>query len=246
MSPSNYTPPDDGRVPGRSKGGQFSGPILSGEVYVPSRRDQRKRARRAHKRSRGSRLLRWGIGILVVILVIGGALWGYNRYEWDQVSSSPCAVCVAPANGGPYNVLIIGSDSRAGESAADAQHFGNASNAGGQRSDTIKIVHVDPKAGTAQLLSIPRDTYVQLSGLPAGTGLSTDNKINAAFNNGPDGLIQTIQNTFGIPISHYVVLNFFGLQDAVNALGGINMDFPYPVRDQFCDPTRESATTSPG
>ena len=67
----------------------------------------------------------------------------------------------------PYNVLLIGSDSRAGETAAEAQQFGNATNAGGQRSDTIKIVHVDPAAGTASSLSIPRDTYVTLSGLPA-------------------------------------------------------------------------------
>jgi LCP family protein required for cell wall assembly len=70
--------------------------------------------------------------------------------------------------------------------------------------------------------------------VPASTGLSTDNKINAAFGSGPDALIQTIENTFGIPISHYIVINFFGLQDAVNALGGISMDFPYPVRDRDC------------
>ena len=120
------------------------------------------------------------------------------------------------------------------------------SNAGGQRSDTIKIVHVDPAAGTASTLSIPRDTYVTLSGMPADSQLSSDNKINAAFAGGPDALIQTIQNTFGIPISHYIVINFFGLEDAVNALGGISMDFPYPVRDHDCNPAPASATTTPG
>ena len=70
--------------------------------------------------------------------------------------------------------------------------------------------------------------------MAASTDLSGPNKINAAFASGPDALIQTIQNTFGIPISHYIVINFFGLEDAVNALGGISMDFPYPVRDQDC------------
>jgi len=169
-----------------------------------------------------------------VVLVVAAAGYGYFRYQWSKVSSAPCSICVAAANGAPYNLLIIGSDSRVGETAAQAQQFGNATDAGGQRSDTIKIVHVDPAAGTASTLSIPRDTYVQLSGVPANTGLSTDNKINAAFGSGPDALIQTIENTFGIPISHYVVINFFGLQDAVNALGGISMDFPYPVRDRDC------------
>ncbi len=172
--------------------------------------------------------------MVVVVVLIAAIGYGYFRYQWSKVSSAPCDTCVAAANGAPYNLLLIGSDSRVGETAAEAQQFGNATNAGGQRSDTIKIVHVDPSTGTASTLSIPRDTYVTLSGVPASTGLSSDNKINAAFGSGPDALIQTIQNTFGIPISHYIVINFFGLQDAVNALGGVSMDFPYPVRDRDC------------
>ncbi len=174
------------------------------------------------------------IGLVVVLLVVVGLGYGYFRYQWSKVSSSPCSACVAAANGAPYNVLLIGSDSRAGETVAEAQQFGDATQAGGQRSDTIKIVRVDPSAGTASTLSIPRDTYVTLSGMAASTDLSGPNKINAAFGSGPDALIKTIQNTFGIPISHYIVINFFGLQDAVNALGGVSMDFPYPVRDQDC------------
>jgi LCP family protein required for cell wall assembly len=171
------------------------------------------------------------ISLVVVLLVLVGAGYGYFRYQWSKVVSNPCTTCVAAANGQPYNVLLIGSDSRAGETAAEAAEFGDAADAGGQRSDTIKIVRVDPQTGTASSLSIPRDTYVTLSDMAANSQLSSQNKINAAFANGPDALIQTIQNTFGIPISHYIVINFFGVQDAVNALGGISMKFPYPVRD---------------
>jgi LCP family protein required for cell wall assembly len=175
------------------------------------------------------------IGVVVAVLVLVVALgYGYFRYEWAKVSSSPCSACVSVPSGQPYNVLLIGSDSRAGETPEEALHFGSATSAGGQRSDTIKIVRVDPSAGTATSLSIPRDTYVTLSGMPASSPLSSDNKINAAFGAGPDALIKTIQNTFGIPISHYIVVSFFGLQNAVDALGGISMDFPYPVRDQDC------------
>jgi LCP family protein required for cell wall assembly len=46
--------------------------------------------------------------------------------------------------------------------------------------------------------------------------------------------VKTIENTFGIPISHYIVISFFGVMDAVNALGGISLDFPYPARDRDC------------
>ena len=201
-------------------------------MAIPSRRERRRATKK--RRRPAERVLRGLVGVVVVVVLIAALGYGYFRYQWSKVSSAPCTICVAAANGAPYNLLLIGSDSRVGETAAEAQQFGNATNAGGQRSDTIKIVHVDPSTGTASTLSIPRDTYVTLSGVPASTGLSSDNKINAAFGSGPDALIQTIQNTFGIPISHYIVINFFGLQDAVNALGGISMDFPYPVRDQDC------------
>jgi LCP family protein required for cell wall assembly len=201
-------------------------------VAIPSRRERRRATKK--RRRPGERILRGLVGIVVVVVLIAALGYGYFRYQWSKVSSAPCSICVAAANGAPYNLLLIGSDSRVGETAAEAQQFGNATNAGGQRSDTIKIVHVDPSTGTASTLSIPRDTYVTLSGVPTSSGLSSENKINSAFGSGPDALIQTIQNTFGIPISHYVIINFFGLQDAVNALGGISMDFPYPVRDRDC------------
>ena len=198
-------------------------------MAIPSKRERR-RARKKRRRP-AERILRGLIGLVAAVVVVAALGYGYFRYQWSKVSSAACSSCVAAANGAPYNVLLIGSDSRAGETAAEAQQFGNATNAGGQRSDTIKIVHVDPATGTASTLSIPRDTYVTLSGLPSDTQLSSDNKVNASFAGGPDALIQTIQNTFGIPISHYIEISFFGLQDAVNALGGISMDFPYPVRD---------------
>jgi len=179
-------------------------------------------------------VLRVLVVLVVALLVVTGLGFGYFRYQWGKVASAPCPSCVAAANGQPYNLLLIGSDSRAGETAAEAQQFGSPTATAGQRSDTIKVLHIDPSNGTASSLSIPRDTYATITGLPANSPLSTQNKINAAFSNGPDALVQTIENTFGIPISHYIVIDFFGVEDAVNALGGISMDFPYPVRDQDC------------
>jgi LCP family protein required for cell wall assembly len=211
---------------------EFPGPILGGDVSVPSSR-QLRRARKPRRRPL-ERVLRIAVVVVAALVLLVGLGYGYFRYEWAKVSSSPCSACASVPSGQPYNVLVIGSDSRAGETPAEALHFGSANSAGGQRSDTIKIIRIDPSAGTASSLSIPRDTYVTLSGMPASSQLSTANKINAAFGAGPDALIKTVQNTFGIPISHYIVVSFFGLQNAVDALGGISMDFPYPVRDQDC------------
>ncbi|MGH9029803.1 MAG: LCP family protein, partial [Acidimicrobiales bacterium] len=151
--------------------------------------------------------------------------------EWGKVKTLPCPACAAVDDSQPFNVVIVGSDSRVGDSAAETKSFGSVSQVGGQRSDTIKILHVNPAAGTAQLLSIPRDTYVQLTGLPASAGLATDNKINSAFNNGPNPLVETLQDTFGIPIQHFVVIDFNDEVNLVNSVAGINLNFPYPVRD---------------
>ncbi len=265
---ANGRPPDDGssrssrsaRAKGANAGGleslgqQVPGGARSGEVANQSglqalgaRIDQSSGRGRKTKRSgkprktAGQRLLRVAIVLVAFIVVIAAGGFALVQYELGNIKRAPCPACAAVADGAPYNVLVVGSDTRSGETAAQAQQFGNSSNAGGQRSDTIKIIHVDPKAGTASVLSLPRDTFVHLSGVPTSSGVSNPNKLNAAFSVGPNdpdpsgtganGLVQTIQNTFGIPISHWIVVNFFGLMDAVNALGGVSLNVPYPVKD---------------
>ncbi len=168
---------------------------------------------------------------LALVLVIVGGAYGYLRYRLGQIKTLQCSTCAAVVGGAPYNVLLVGSDSRAGNTGQAVKSFGSSSQVGGQRSDTIKILHVDPASGTARLLSIPRDTYVALSGMSSSSGLATDNKINTAFNDGPGPLTQTIENTFGIPIAHFVIIDFSGVIDLVNSVGGIKLDFAYPVRD---------------
>jgi anionic cell wall polymer biosynthesis LytR-Cps2A-Psr (LCP) family protein len=96
----------------------------------------------------------------------------------------------APADGS-VNLLVVGSDTRQG------LRDGGFGEAAGQRSDVIIVVHLVPAARHAAVLSIPRDLYVPV----AGTGGSA--KINSAFNRGPGQLVQTIQQSFGIPIHHY-------------------------------------------
>ena len=120
----------------------------------------------------------------------------------------------------------MGSDSRAFvDTASEASSFGSAATQTGQRSDVIIVVRLVPKTRQIEMLSIPRDTYVPIP----GTGGS--NRVNAAFNTGPGLLVKTIQEDFGIPINHVVVANFPGFEGMVNSLGGISLDFRYPVRD---------------
>lgn len=120
---------------------------------------------------------------------------------------------------GVRNILIVGSDTR--EGLDDLSDFGSFS---GSRTDVIMVAHIVPGEG-AQLLSLPRDLKMEIPG--NGT-----NRINAAFVfGGPDLLVQTIQNNLGIPIHHYVEINFVGFANVVDALGGITKTFDNPARD---------------
>jgi LCP family protein required for cell wall assembly len=122
--------------------------------------------------------------------------------------------------------LIIGSDTRAFvDSAADEQHFGDAQGQSGQRSDTIMVAHVDPTTGTGMLVSFPRDLWVDIP----GAGKS---RINAAFNIGPQRVIETIKQDFDVDINHYLEVNFAGFRDIVSALGSVPLFFPAPARDK--------------
>lgn len=189
---------------------------------------------RRRRLDRKARLLRTAIILVAVILVLAGAGFGYLRYRLGQIKTVACASCAALISGQPFNIMIIGDDSRADNTPGENANFGSEATAGGAHSDTLKIAHIDPATGTASLLSIPRDTYVKLSGLST-TWLNAfgtpDQKINAALNDSVDSLVQTVQNSFGIPIQSWVLINFNGLINAVQTVGGIKLDFPYPVRD---------------
>ena len=134
--------------------------------------------------------------------------------------------------GKPFNLLLVGSDSRSFVSnSTQIKAFGDEANAGGQRSDVTMVARFDPAAKTVTVLSIPRDLWVDIPG--NDNGISGMNRINAAYDGGPDLLIQTIEQDLGIPINHYVAVDFPGFSGMVNALGGITMDFPTPVKDQY-------------
>ena len=123
------------------------------------------------------------------------------------------------------NYLLIGSDSRAFvDNSQDSQHFGSEQTQTGQRSDTIMVAHVEAATGSGFLVSFPRDLWVDIPGIGHA-------KINAAFNAGPQRVIETIEQDFDVPISHYLQVDFAGFRKIVNALGTIPIYFPTPARD---------------
>ena len=101
------------------------------------------------------------------------------------------------------NILVMGSDARPNEISG--------------RSDVFMIVSLDPAQGTVTLLSIPRDLYVYVPG-------RREDRINTAVVfGGPDLAIQTVLYNFGIPIQHWITVNFSGFTTIVDQLGGIDV-----------------------
>ena len=164
-----------------------------------------------------------------------GGLYVYATYRFDQIKKIHAKHLAAPAPPGkPFNLLLVGSDSRAfvnDNNQTQVNAFGNEADAGGQRSDVTMVARIDPAAKTVTILSIPRDLWVDIPG--DVSGISGMNRINAAFDSGPDLLMQTIEQDLGIPINHYMAVDFPGFSGMVNALGGVTMDFPTPVKDAY-------------
>jgi LCP family protein required for cell wall assembly len=169
--------------------------------------------------------------VLVVILVVVGGGYFYANYKFDKFHKVKVADEVPAIAGQPFNILIIGSDSRAGLSGVVAAQTGASSGVAGERSDVVKIMHIDPINGTISMVSIPRDTMVTL--LANQSLYGQFNRINVNFGNGPSLLAQTITANFGIPIHQTVVVSFAGLINAADAIGGVYLNFPEPVHDPY-------------
>jgi LCP family protein required for cell wall assembly len=188
------------------------------------------KVRRPRRRRKGKIFAIAGLVVVLVIAGVVGGSYAYAKWRFDKIPKIKVAHEVQPISGQPFNILMIGSDSRAGLSGlAYAQTGASSDLVSGQRSDVVKIIHVDPDAGTIAMVSIPRDTMVTL--LANQSLYGQFNRINVNFGNGPSLLAQTITANFGIPINQTIVVSFAGLINAAEALGGVYLDFPYPSWD---------------
>ena len=177
----------------------------------------RPRSQPTRKRRRFSRGQRWTLGILLLLVLGAAALVGaafLAEFQMEDAGPMPSLA----AGDGVY--LIVGSDSR--ENLPDDLE-GSFGDFAGARADVIILAQVVD--GRRQLLSIPRDLRVEIP----GQGV---NKINAAYAfGGPDLLVETVANATGIRPNHYLEVEFGGFAGIIDALGGIELDIPYPARD---------------
>ena len=178
------------------------------------------------RRSRVPTLL--ALAVVTTVACAAGALAAARRTVHEVARVDSVSAVLSPAHASVENFLLVGSDSRVGAdpNSPDAGGIGTVNDVGGSaRSDTIMVLRRDRATGSLALLSLPRDLYVQIPGRTDKT------RINAAFNDGPGTLVQTVQQDFGIPIHHYIEIDFFGFKRLVDAMGGVEICFDAPTRD---------------
>lgn len=183
--------------------------------------------RHAKRKSRAARSRNIAIIFVGIIVIAAIAGYGYVRYRYGQIKKLSVGSLTRTSSSQPMNILIVGSNSRAALNGKQTSAFGTPQQVGGARSDVTMILHIDPKTQTTSLVSIPRDLFMPIP------GSTLSNRVDAALNSGPSQLVTTIEQDLGITISHYVELNFDTFQNIVQTLGGLDMYFPYPVRDAY-------------
>ncbi|MGC5616689.1 LCP family protein [Georgenia sp. Z1491] len=141
---------------------------------------------------------------------VGLAIWADGRISHTAALSG-----AEDTTGTTY--LLAGTDSRGGAIDDGVE---------GSRSDSILVLH-DPESGTPSLISLPRDTLVEIPG-------HGDNKLNAAYSlGGPELLVETVEGLMELTVDHYVEIGMSGLSEIVDSVGGVELCLDYDVEDDF-------------
>ena len=166
---------------------------------------------------------RWGriVGVTALVLTMVLLVGAFGVYKWaegvfNDIEKVPVASVLSPKSGKGTNYLLVGSDNgrQGGEQRAGVE---------GARSDTIMVLRIED--GKAKMLSLNRDLWV------ANPATGENGRLNATYNAGPANLIQAVTENFGIPINHYIEIDFVSFGGLVDAFGGIDIPFEHPAFD---------------
>ncbi|MFF7901425.1 LCP family protein [Streptomyces sp. NPDC007920] len=184
---------------------------------------------------------RWGrivlLTLLVLVLASGGVVYwllsGLNHnikgLDIDHAIGDDRPEKL-PTSG--QNILILGSDSRAGANAA--LHTGNVS---GARSDTALVMHIPEGRTQAVAISIPRDTLVTRPECTKSDGTAVASAKRVMFNSiygqvGPACVVKTVEQMSGIRMDHYMEIDFSGFKGLVDAIGGVTVTVDQDIHDK--------------
>ncbi|NJQ01067.1 LCP family protein [Streptomyces zingiberis] len=182
----------------------------------------------------------WRVTVLVLLtglLALGGGAW----WMYQDLNGNLDNVDLDRALGGDRpgkqpaagrNILLVGSDSRAGENAEL-----DGGKVAGARSDTALVIHLPPGGERATAVSIPRDTLVTRPACTTDAGRELPEAERVMFNSvygtgGPACVVRTVEALSGIRMDHYVEIDFAGFREVVDALGGVTVTTREPIADR--------------
>lgn len=160
-----------------------------------------------------------GALVLALALLVAGTLFALSESLGNNVDRVPDAFAgideaTRPAATNSLTFLLVGTDTRSEVPTTGADGGGGV---GGDRSDVLMLATVDPSRTTASVVSIPRDSWVDIPGY----GM---NKVNAAYAfGGPSLLIETVENLTQLRVDHFGVIDFAGFESMIDAVGGIDV-----------------------
>jgi LCP family protein required for cell wall assembly len=169
------------------------------------------------RRSWRQRVILAALVSIVVVCLAGASVGGYVLVKYNSINRVDNLSLDQPPAGDPENYLIVAVDTREGQAS--------------RNTDTIMVARVDPESDRLALTSFPRDLMVTI----ADTG--EIGMINSAYSRPKEGegeqnLIDTLRQNFGVPVHHFVEVNFESFKRVVDEVGGVSIWFPTAVRDK--------------
>jgi LCP family protein required for cell wall assembly len=179
----------------------------------------------AGRKARQRRAFLVGAGIVsTLVLFVAGAGWALTGYVNRSVARVDAGTSAA-APGAPLNILLAGVDRRNGLTSRQIAELHVGRVEGTANSDTLMLVHISPAHSRVTVISLPRDSWVDIP----GHGM---NKINAAYGlGGPPLMVKTVEQATGLTINDYVEVNFLAFVKVIDALGGVNVCLPAALDD---------------
>ncbi|MGN0076821.1 MAG: LCP family protein [Parafannyhessea sp.] len=191
-----------------------------------SRHSSRAHYAQARGRRRTHKILRIVLVTVLAVIVAGGAaVWAYvnniNSRLRGNLDSKLMSTLTTKEAGEPFYMLLLGVDKDSSRSSS--KEFGSSSSA--YRSDSIMLVRVDPQKKKVTMVSIPRDLKVDM-------GSHGTQKLNAAYSiGGASYAVKMVEKIAGVSISHYAEIDMDGMEEVVNAVGGVTVTLPVAVKD---------------
>ncbi|RFA21048.1 LCP family protein [Subtercola boreus] len=194
--------------------------------------DQRRRRRRRQV------ITRWFVIAVILVVVTAG---GYVVYNYQRFVTGINHIDAIPggsgASGTDQNILLVGDDHRPDNATPEQlAQLGTEQDGGGTSTDTMIVVHLPADGSSATMISLPRDSWVDIPGYG-------EDKLNSAFVHGVEAggndaagaqlLVSTIQKLTGLKIDHFVRVSLLGFYNVVDALGPVQVCLNQAVKDPF-------------